>query len=119
MAQAVKNVRTRIVQRPVTIECVRVNLDLNIKEAEFLLFLLDRVAGDPAKSPRKFADTINTALRNASIADPGYTSDACESPQTGRPVIMFKDNANTPEKRRLKAAYYEYPEGLLSADSSD
>lgn len=113
MATATKVSAFKIVQRPVRVEIARITLDLNLKEAEFLRFLLDRVAGDPVKSPRKFSNSINQALREAGVDHPAYDSNALDSAAGSCLAFLFKDNANTLEKRRIPAAYYEYPEGLI------
>ena len=65
MAKATKEVKqvqvTKIEEQEI------IALELSKEEAEFLLFILENVAGDPYNSPRKIADDIADALREASI----------------------------------------------------
>jgi len=117
MAVAKKTVSTRIVQKPVTVEITRVILDLNIHEAELLCFLLDRVGGARESSPRKYATTMSTALREAGINPPEYGSESLHRCD-GRAVFAFKGDAKTLEGRSDPRRYYDYPESLFS-DSTD
>lgn len=56
-------------------EITSVNLILNKEEAEVLLFLLNRVGGDPFTTPRGITDEIRLALLHAGVDFPdGYVT---------------------------------------------
>lgn len=90
MAKATKEVKqvqvTKIEEQEI------IALELSKEEAEFLLFILENVAGDPYNSPRKIADDIADALREASITYQGKLARGIEQ----EIFICFKEynNAN-------------------------
>lgn len=99
------------VTKEVIEEKTTVTLTLTQAEAEFLHVLLPRIGGSPRYSPRKYADSIKTALWNAGVA---YEPDhyAVENEVAWRGALFFKDYPKVP-KGKLAAPHVPSVAGVV------
>lgn len=76
----------------------RIVMDISIAEARVLMILLDRCGGDPQASPRKYIDSLGSALQAAGIEPPNQDiNDWCEGDISFRTGDIKKNWPKNPD----------------------